>query len=295
MVYLDKFELMDEEGNPEFVQKIKRAYSADDRFPLGFFPAKGLKQLDFETVTIFYGGNGSGKSTLLNLIALKFGFLRHASAALSRSFLTYSDACNARHGKSLPPGSSMLTSEDVFKNIFSAREKNLDIDERKDLEEEFFDYGSFDYQFEGFENAHLVSKNLAKQRYVEKKAGIKQRQFSNGESAMQFFKSEIQPKTLYLLDEPENSMSPKFQLDLKTLLENKARYDGCQFIIATHSPFILAIADAKVYNLDAKPVTVEKWYNLKNIRAYYDFFTKYHDLFNLGDYDSGTGKFKKRK
>jgi len=280
MKYLDRFDLVNEEGSPEFVKKIKYSYTEDEWFPLGFFSKKALTRVDFETVTVFYGGNGSGKSTLLNLIAEKLALRRTADVSVTKAFCDFADSCKA-HKSKIPAGSKMLTSEDVFQQIFGARSKNIAIDEQKAEEEDFFDEFSFSGTFDEFADTTLISKRLVKKQHMSKKAKSKERQFSNGENALKFFKSEIQKKKLYLLDEPENSMSPAYQLELKTFLEESAKFDNCQFIIATHSPFILSIEGAQIYNLDATPVTVEKWYNLKNMRAYYDFFAKHKDLFEM--------------
>ena len=293
MKYLEQFKLIDEDANPDFVKKIKASYTDDEWFPLGFFKKKKLTQIDFEPITIFYGGNGSGKSSLLNLIAEKFGFLRHADMTVTKAFTAYADVCTAKHVKNLPEHSKMLASEDVFKNIFSSRSKNTEVHEKKSEMEEFYDYGGMDFAYAGISGEKMVSKNLAKKQFVQKKAGFKDRQYSNGETALQFFREEIQKKTLYLLDEPENSMSPAFQLDLKQFLEDCVKYHGCQFIIATHSPLVLALKDAKIYNLDKSPVVVEKWYDLKNIRIYYDFFAKNKAMFELGIHDK-TPMPKKR-
>ena len=279
MPFIDRFELPDEADN-SLAQKIKNRYSKDEWFPLGFFAKKKLSRVDFDNVTVFYGGNGSGKSTLLNLIAEKLNLRRHAETALTGAFFDYCDACNIK-GVKMPGGSKMLTSEDVFKNIFETRTANTKINEQKSEFEDMFDYGANDFIYDGFDNSELVSKRRVKQIHIEKNVKAKERQYSNGENALRFFKAEIQKKALYLLDEPENSMSPKFQLELKDFLEDCAKAQGCQFIIATHSPFILAINDAKIYNLDDTPVTVQKWYNLKNIKLYYDFFTKHKDMFEL--------------
>ena len=54
---------------------------------------------------------------------------------------------------------------------------------------------------------------------------------------------------------------------------------GCQFVIATHSPFVLAIRGAKIYDLDADPVDVKKWTELPNVRVYYDFFANHRAAF----------------
>ena len=53
----------------------------------------------------------------------------------------------------------------------------------------------------------------------------------------------------------------------------------CQFIIATHSPFLLSIPGAKIYDLDSSPIRTEQWYNLENVRHYYELFKENMHLF----------------
>ena len=98
------------------------------------------------------------------------------------------------------------------------------------------------------------------------------REFSNGENAFKYFLEKIEENGLYILDEPENSLSPKRQLELVNFIEDAARYLGCQFIISTHSPFLLAMGGAKIYDLDEDPVDVKRWTELENVRTYYEFF-----------------------
>ena len=86
---------------------------------------------------------------------------------------------------------------------------------------------------------------------------------------------------MYLLDEPENSLSPRFQLELIQLISELSRFFKCQFIIATHSPFILSIPDAKIYDLDEVPVNTKRWYELDNMKIYYNFFNNNDKLFKL--------------
>lgn len=105
------------------------------------------------------------------------------------------------------------------------------------------------------------------------------REHSNGESAFLYFTDKIRENGLYLLDEPENSLSPDKQQELLEFLGNSARFFGCQFIIATHSPFLLSIRGAKIYDLDEEPVDVKKWTQLENVRKYYDFFKKHEAEF----------------
>ena len=87
-----------------------------------------------------------------------------------------------------------------------------------------------------------------------------------------FWEKEIVDNSIYILDEPENSLSALNQLKLKKFIEESVRFYNCQFIISTHSPFLLALKDAKVYDLDSRPCTVKNWTELENVRLYYDFF-----------------------
>ena len=84
---------------------------------------------------------------------------------------------------------------------------------------------------------------------------------------------------LYLLDEPENSLSPERQLELARFLHDSARFYNCQFVIATHSPFLLAMPGARIYDLDAEPVTTRKWTELENVRATWEFFQQHRNEF----------------
>ena len=81
------------------------------------------------------------------------------------------------------------------------------------------------------------------------------------------------------MDEPEYSLSPKRQIELVKLIEDAARFFGCQFIISTHSPFLLSLKDAKIYNLDENPVQVRSWTELENVRTYYEFFKRHENKF----------------
>jgi predicted ATPase len=74
------------------------------------------------------------------------------------------------------------------------------------------------------------------------------------------------------LDEPENSLSSKRQLELKGFIEDSVRFFGCQFILSTHSPFLLALKDAQIYDLDERPVTTKLWTELENVRLYRELF-----------------------
>ena len=85
---------------------------------------------------------------------------------------------------------------------------------------------------------------------------------------------------LYLLDEPENSLSPSLCAELARFIADSARFYRCQFIIATHSPLLLAMKGAKIYDLDGSPARVRKWTDLENVRVLRDFFAEHEEEFN---------------
>lgn len=104
-------------------------------------------------------------------------------------------------------------------------------------------------------------------------------QESNGETALDFWQNQIEDNALYIIDEPENSLSAENQLKLKKFIEESARFYNCQFIIATHSPFLLALDRAKIYDLDSLPVRDKKWTELENVKVYNQFFKDHSEEF----------------
>ena len=103
-----------------------------------------------------------------------------------------------------------------------------------------------------------------------------QEKYSNGETSLLFFQVYLLPNAHYLLDEPEVSLAQE--------INELTHYLGCQFIIATHSPFMLGTLNAKIYNLDAREYEVTPWYKLENVRYFYDFFKKHEKEFNVHTY-----------
>ena len=94
-----------------------------------------------------------------------------------------------------------------------------------------------------------------------------------------FWEREIKEDSIYILDEPENSLSAENQIKLKQFIEDSARFYNCQFIISTHSPFLLNLLEAKIYDLDSIPVKTKKWTELENIKLYYEFFKEHESEF----------------
>ena len=102
---------------------------------------------------------------------------------------------------------------------------------------------------------------------------------SNGESALMFWEKEIEDDSIYILDEPENSLSAENQNKLMKFIEDSVRFYNCQFIISTHSPFFLSMKDAVIYDLDTIPVITRKWTELENVKIYKNFFDEHSSEF----------------
>lgn len=261
----------------------------DNIYPCDIFPNIGLSELDFENITILYGGNGSGKTTLLNLIANKLSLKRMAPFNNSELFSSFVDSCKIKMAedddgvefRAVPQNSRIITSDDIFDFMLTARENNEQIShDTQEMKEKWQElkYGET-IKLRGFEDIEIVSqqilarrKSLSRRKFLYKFSGKEQKLNSNGETAIEFFEKKLENDCLYCLDEPENSLSPQFQKLLVEIIEKKARYCGCQFIISTHSPFVLALNGAKIYDLDSTPVDIKKWWELENVKEYFSFF-----------------------
>ena len=96
---------------------------------------------------------------------------------------------------------------------------------------------------------------------------------SHGESLMSYFKNRYRIKGLYLLDEPETALSPSSLIELLNLLIRTARSGHAQFIIATHSPLLLACPGALIYSFDGPVVTPIRYEDTSYYHIYKNFMS----------------------
>lgn len=270
MIYLSSFKLSDRKVNNPNI------------YPYNVFRDKYIEPFVFSSITVFYGNNGSGKSTLLNIIAncLK---VKGKEYATSNSYGVadycglFSSECSYSFGeddygkmiRNIPTNSRYIKSEDILYEIKKIQQKQILSD---GMEYDCVKSGMSLVEAKKF----LASKEGCKQEEYIK---FSQEKYSNGETSIQYFEEYLQPDALYLLDEPEVSLSPANQVMLAEEINKMARLLECQFIIATHSPFMLGTLDAKIYNLDTKEYDVTKWSDLDNVRYFYNFFKKHENEF----------------
>ena len=284
MVYLSSFRFPHKEQEYDFIFAQKRT-CYDTYYPFQILSKNNLERLDFEPVTVLYGGNGSGKTTALNVIAEKLGLGRDTLYNRSDFFEDYTRLCSYGQEREIPEGSRIVTSDDVFDFMLNVRSINQGINQKRgELLEDYLDMKYSHFQVKSLEDFERLKKvttarSNTQSKYVRKNLMDNVREHSNGESAFIYFAEKIKAGGLYLLDEPENSLSPENQQELLKFLEDSARFFECQFIIATHSPFLLSMKGAKIYDMDEEVVDVKPWHRLKNVRAYYDFFKKHEKVF----------------
>ena len=297
MIYLDSFRFPTLEREDEFLSNYYsyNSYGPQSHYPFEVLSLKGLTSLDFSEITVLYGGNGSGKSTALNVIANKLKLSRASAYNKGDLQNEYLKMCSYVKGElddleELRDRATFMSSDDIFRYMLDNRKKNESI--RKRTGSTLFDYFQlkkttsiprhFNFETgEGLDKLEEIkhARKMSPSEYLKEKIGERTALFSNGETGFMKFIESIVPDRLYILDEPENSLSCELQMKLAQYIEESSRYLGCQFIIATHSPFLLALENAKIYNLDGNPATVSCFGDLPNMKLFYNLFKKHEEEF----------------
>ncbi len=294
MIYLQSFRMPTKDDEDDYFldpgnRKAKStAYSS--KYPFDLFRRRELPEFYLSDITIFCGDNGSGKSSLLNVIAEKLSLERNAPYNRTDFFDDYVALCDYRLERDIPKGSKIITSDGVFERVLDIRRINDGIDgKRSDIIDEYIRENSPGAEpnllrglddYDRFKRAKdMRSRSHTQSRILKENLMRNIQERSNGESALSFFVDSIEENALYLLDEPENSLSPQNQLQLKYFIEDSVRSYGCQFVISTHSPFLLSLKGACIYNIDETPPAERKWTELECVKVYHDFFALENDKF----------------
>lgn len=284
MIYLKEFEFPSGDMEFDFLIEIKRK-CYDSFYPFKILSKNNFERIDFESVTILYGGNGCGKTTALNVIAETLDIKRDSIYNKSNFYDDYIKMCSFKTDCNIPLRSRIITSDDVFDYMLNIRNLNEGIDnKREDLFQVYLEAKYSEFKFRSLDDYDELrrvntAKTKTQSQFVRKNLMNNIRGYSNGESGFLYFTEKIKENGLYILDEPENSLSIERQIELSEIIEEYTRFYNCQFIISTHSPFMLSIKGAKVYDLDERPVDVKRWTELKSIRKYYEFFKKHESEF----------------
>jgi len=226
----------------DVVQKREDGWR-EDAYPFNLPAVRSWKTLELhEKVTFLVGENGSGKSTLVEAIAIAAGFnaeggSRNFNFSTVRAHSGLHEHLRLVRGTRRPRDGYFLRAESYF-NVAT------NIDE--------LDTGELGARIiEGYGGASLHNQ-------------------SHGESFMALLTVRFGGRGFYVLDEPEAALSPQRQLAFLKRLHELVRADS-QFVIATHSPIILAYPDAWIYEMSPEGPRRREWDDLEHVRLTRDF------------------------
>lgn len=242
--------------------------SQAERFPFSIPVIRSLESLEFRSpVTIFVGENGSGKSTLIEAIALAASLAVVGSEDLGRDrtlahVRPLADCLRLTWNRRTRRG-FFLRAEDFFGYARRMAQVRQEMEaELRRVEDEYRD------KPEAIDYARMpFARELGevKQRYGE---GLDNA--SHGESFLTLFQSRFVPEGLYLLDEPEAPLSPVRQLALIAAIRQMVEQQS-QFILATHSPILMAIPGAQILSFDGAAIHPVEYDELEHVTLTRDF------------------------
>ncbi len=242
-----------------------------ERYPFAVPAVRATGVLPFTApVTFFVGENGSGKSTLLEGLAAAVRLptigaksvdvdetLAHARALAREMRLVWSRTGRAHRG-------FFLRAEDFFGFTKALAIQKAELQrEMQEVEREYADRSAM---AKGLRLGPIAG-SLAQ---MQSRYGADFDAQSHGEGFLSLFRSRFVPDGLYLLDEPEAALSPTSQLALLAMLQDMVT-DGGQFIIATHSPILLALPGATIWSFDERPPRAIAYDEAEHVRVTRDF------------------------
>ncbi len=229
-----------------------------------------LSKLVFSApMMIFVGENGSGKSTIMEALAAAVGSIVVGSAGVEadetlKKILPLARAMKLVWNKRTHRG-FFLRAEDFFGYIKGVR----------DLRNEMLE--DLDRVDRTYQDRSDLARSLAKMpaasslHALETRYGEDPDARSHGESFLDLFQSRCVPNGLYLLDEPEAALSPIRQMSLIAMMRDMVADQNAQFIIATHSPILMAFPGAVVLDFDRIPPEEVSYDDLEHVKLYRAF------------------------
>ncbi|HEU4642116.1 MAG TPA: AAA family ATPase [Gemmatimonadaceae bacterium] len=252
-------------------RRAARDDASEREFPFSVPVIRALERMDLSApVTFFVGENGSGKSTLLEGIAAAAGLPAVGSADVAhdaslRAQRRLADALRLAWSRRTHRG-FFLRAEDFFGFTKRLAREREELRRRiEELDAEYREQGRSAYALglaQGPPRASLAG--------MERRYGVDLDASSHGQSFLRLFRSRFVPGGLYLLDEPEAPLSPQSQLALIAMLADMVAEEA-QFVIATHSPILLAFPGARIYSFDDAPPREVPYAELEHVTLTREF------------------------
>ena len=215
-------------------------------FPFNIPAVQFTKNIELNKgVTIFVGDNGSGKSTLLESIAYKLNF------PLIGGGIKYHKRSGFEASELIEPFLKINWKRETFKGFFFRAEDFSDFVNSVENEDKRI-AGDLS-ELKGVVDDSIIKKMSDSQNFslyeMRKNYGENMQAFSHGEAFLKILQTRIGDKGIFLLDEPEAALSPLKQLSLISLILEIVKMKNAQFIIATHSPILMGIPNATLYEI----------------------------------------------
>lgn len=243
----------------------KKSVRVSDEFPFNVPVVLTLSALDFSSpVTFLVGENGSGKSTFIEALAAGAN-----AVTVGREDLENDETLN--HARELSRVLTLSWNKKTQRGFFLRAEDFFNFARRieqikNDLQAQIERYEEelvLNPRDAGIERA--IGYMRAQKMDLVRRYGHNLDHNSHGESFMKLFEARLAPKGLYFLDEPEAALSPVRQLSLISILKQMIAQD-CQFIIATHSPILMAFPDAQILSFDTNPISDIEYDEVEHVR-----------------------------
>lgn len=246
-----------------FLRSIEKKETFGDHaedFPFSLPIFSGMDRLDLSSpVTFFIGENGSGKSTLLEALAVGLETTVVGSEDLKTDPSLEPARALADHlrfVRNRSPRRGFFFRAEDFLGFVKGVERSMG--EFEDLE------AHYDNTLSGLGRQLAMGVARRSRGELASRYGNNPHAFSHGESFLNMFESRLVPDELYLLDEPETPLSPLRQLSFLSLVKEMVR-QGCQFIIATHSPILMAFPEARILNFDSHPPKLTPYEDVEHV------------------------------
>jgi predicted ATPase len=239
------------------------------RFPYNIPALQGLESIEFSApVTFLVGENGSGKSTLLEGLAVAANMIAagtdHTATDESLdSVRQFSRQLQLVWSKRTRRG-FFLRAEDFFGYVKRLAQTRAELEQQlQEMKEETRGRSKL---AQGLATMPMARELQAMENQFSRDIAT----YSHGESFIEFFQARFIPDGLFLLDEPEAPLSPVRQLGFLSLLKQMVAQGG-QFIIATHSPIMLAYPEAVILSCDERPIRPVPYDSLEHVTLTRDF------------------------
>lgn len=213
-------------------------------YPFNLPAIAGIDEIDLDApVVMFVGANGSGKSTLMEALAVQLG-------------------CNPEGGSPNFRFDTANTLSDLQRVIRLARRLPRNCDR--------FFYRADSYHVFATEMRRLDEEFSFGPQIKESYGGQDLHEMSHGQSVMRLLRNRFRGGGVYLLDEPEAALAPETQLEVIARIAQLC-HEGARFVLATHSPLLMALPDALIYELSETGIERRAYQELNHVRLYRRF------------------------